>query len=78
MVLTSMISLPRPSKDEVATSQARDVSPQRKKPTLPSVVINSSSKEVPSAEKTQVRVASSLFVRVKHLVGVNYKKIGGT
>ncbi|CAL9024561.1 unnamed protein product [Prunus brigantina] len=41
----------RSSKDEARTSRARDVSPLRKKPRLPSVVIKFSLKEGSSAEK---------------------------
>ncbi|KAI5317188.1 hypothetical protein L3X38_036895 [Prunus dulcis] len=66
---------PRPSKDEVVTSQAKDMSPLRKKPTLPSAVINSSLKEVLSAEKTQVKTASSSSAKVKHLIDEDNKKI---
>ncbi|KAL6272510.1 hypothetical protein ACE6H2_023202 [Prunus campanulata] len=67
----------RSSKDEAATSRARDVSPLRKKLGPPSVVIKSSSKKVSSAEKTQVGAAPSSSTRVKHLVGMDSKKIGG-
>lgn len=68
---------PKVSKDEAATSRARDVSPLRNKCRLLFVVINTSSKEIPFAEKTKVRIASSLSARVKHLVGVDSKKVGG-
>lgn len=68
---------PKPSKDKAAALQAKDVSPLRRKPRLPSAMIKSSSKEVLFAEKPQVRVAPSSSTRVKHLVGVDIKKIGG-
>lgn len=68
---------PKPSKDEVATLQAKDVSPLRKKTRLPFAVIKSSPKQVLFAGKTQVRVAPSSSARVKHLVGMDIKKIGG-
>lgn len=47
----------------------------RKKSRLPSAAIKYSSKEVSFAEKTQVRVAPSLFAKVKHLVDVDSEKI---
>ncbi|CAL9004679.1 unnamed protein product, partial [Prunus brigantina] len=40
-------------------------------------VILSSSKEVPSAKKTQIGTAPLSSDRVKHLVSPNSKKIGG-
>ncbi|CAL8167959.1 unnamed protein product [Prunus armeniaca] len=67
----------RSSKDEARTSWARDVSLLRKKPRLPSVVIKFSLKEASSAEKTQVGAPPSSFARIKHLVSVDSKKIGG-
>ncbi|KAI5317875.1 hypothetical protein L3X38_037582 [Prunus dulcis] len=50
---------PKPSKDEAATLQAKDVSLLRRKTRLPSALIKSSPKQVLFAEKTQVRVAPS-------------------
>ncbi|CAL8168314.1 unnamed protein product [Prunus armeniaca] len=44
---------PEPSKDEVTTSRARDMSLLRKKLRLPYAVINSSLKEFLSTKKTQ-------------------------
>lgn len=49
----------------------------RKKSRLPTAVIKPSSKELSSAEKTQVGVAHSLSIRVKYFVNANSKKIGG-
>ncbi|CAL2271085.1 unnamed protein product [Prunus armeniaca] len=57
----------RSSKDEARTSWARDVS----------LVIKFSLKEASSAEKTQVGAPPSSFARIKHLVSVDSKKIGG-
>ncbi|CAL2239888.1 unnamed protein product [Prunus armeniaca] len=82
---TRMISLtnekrnvaPMLDKYEAATSRVRDVSLLRKKCRLPSVVIKSSSKEMLSAEKTKYGTSSSSSARVKHLLGVNSKKVGG-
>ncbi|CAL2229328.1 unnamed protein product [Prunus armeniaca] len=54
------------SRNEAATSLAKDASPLRKKPMIP------------SAEKTQVRAAPLLSARFKHLVGADNKKIGST
>ncbi|CAL8169023.1 unnamed protein product [Prunus armeniaca] len=50
---------------QATSSRARNVSPLRKKPKLP------------SAEKTQVGVVPASSARVKHLVGADSKKIGG-
>ena len=53
------------SRNEAATSRAKDVSLLRKKP------------RIPSAEKTQVGAVPLSSVRFKHLVGVDSKKISG-
>ncbi|CAL2247869.1 unnamed protein product [Prunus armeniaca] len=50
---------------QATSSRARNVSPLRKKPKLP------------SAEKIQVGVVPASSARVKHLVGADSKKIGG-
>ncbi|CAL2271554.1 unnamed protein product [Prunus armeniaca] len=50
---------------QATSSRARNVSPLRKKPKLP------------SAEKIQVGVVHASSARVKHLVGADSKKIGG-
>lgn len=65
------------SKDEVATSRAKDMPPLRKKLALPFDVIKSSSKNVPSTENMQVGTAPSSFAKVKHLVRADSKKISG-
>ncbi|CAL2253669.1 unnamed protein product [Prunus armeniaca] len=66
---------PKLSRDEVMTSQARDVSRLMKKHCLPYVEIKHSSKEVSSAEKTQVRAAHLSSTRVKYTVGEDSKKV---
>ncbi|CAL2247722.1 unnamed protein product [Prunus armeniaca] len=53
------------SRTQAISSRARNVSPLRKKPRLP------------SAEKTQVGAVPASSARVKHLVGVDSKNIGG-
>ncbi|CAL2257686.1 unnamed protein product [Prunus armeniaca] len=53
------------SRNEAANSLAKDASPLRKKP------------RIPSAEKTQVRAVSSSSTRVKHLVCVDSRNVGG-
>ncbi|CAL8157427.1 unnamed protein product [Prunus armeniaca] len=53
------------SRNEVATSLAKDASPLGKTPRIPSV------------EKTQLRAVPSSPARVKHLVGANSTKVGG-
>ncbi|BBG93495.1 hypothetical protein Prudu_001524, partial [Prunus dulcis] len=53
------------SRGEATSSHAKDGSPSRKKPRLP------------SAEKTQVGSAPSSSARVKHLVGADSTKVGG-
>ncbi|CAL8992505.1 unnamed protein product [Prunus brigantina] len=55
---------PKLSKDEVVTSRIRDVS-----------LFKSSSKKILSAEKTKTGTAPSSFARVKHLIGVDTKKV---
>ncbi|CAL8988317.1 unnamed protein product, partial [Prunus brigantina] len=54
------------SGDEATSSQAKNVSPLRK------------TQRFPSAEKTQVGSVSSSSARVKHLVGADGRKVGGT
>ncbi|CAL8150727.1 unnamed protein product [Prunus armeniaca] len=66
---------PKLSRDEVMTSQARDVSRLMKKHCLPYVEIKHSSKEVSSAEKTQVRAAHLSSTRVKYTVGEDSKNV---
>lgn len=49
----------------------------RKKPRLLSAVTKSSLKEVPFVEKTKVGSAPPSSARVKHLIGIDSKKVGG-
>ncbi|CAL8094058.1 unnamed protein product [Prunus armeniaca] len=55
----------RSPRTQATSSRARNVSPLRKKPKLP------------SAEKIQVGVVPASYARVKHLVGAYSRKIGG-
>ncbi|CAL8162509.1 unnamed protein product [Prunus armeniaca] len=67
----------RSIRDEVATSQSWDASPQRKKPRPPSATSKSSSRGVSSAKKVPTRIAHFSSARIKRLVGANNKKVSG-
>ncbi|CAL9028653.1 unnamed protein product, partial [Prunus brigantina] len=65
----------RSIRDEDATSQSRDASPQRNKLRPPSAMRKSSLRRVSSIEKVPMGIAYSSSARIKRLVDANYKKV---
>lgn len=65
------------SKDTIRASRVRNGSSLKKKRWLSSIVIQSSLKKLLYAEKTMVGTTPSSSAKIKHIIGVDNKKVYG-